>query len=522
MTNIAYQTSLHHHKKIMDLLIHERGLSKKTILDFGIGFSGKYALASIEQKYKNELQEMGVLNLKGNDRNWRRITFPIRNQEGEIAGFIGRQTSEGDVKYLLPMNNKYLLKSQSLFNLYQASPYIKKEKFVYIVEGVFDVMALWQAGIKNVVAPLGTELTQNQLKLISNYTNSFILAFDGDVAGFKASLKVTKLIRECMRERKPEWTINEGLAFLTLSKDRDIGDYLKKPSELRKLVYHKHNFASYFRNKMIQGLKYKEVFLDFKKQSYESEVMKVEKSHLTWAIEQHVDIVQVASRYADIKKSGHNYIVACTSPKHADLTPSMVINPTTQRFRCFGCGCHGNVIQLVADAEMIKYTEARTKLKNEYGIKGFDHIKNESNPFHSVAKEVVLDYVINVFNYTLTSNAPDAIKYMEFLNKHGIDQEQISKYKIGLASPDDKVLVKALVVNGYNLDVACKVGVLRKVGDTYESNITSSITMATCHGSKLIGIDVFKADEIGKLKMHIQHMKANQMMISEERLIQRS
>lgn len=230
MINVAYQTSLHHHKKMIDLLIHERGLSEQTILDFGIGFSGKYALARIEQKYKNELQEMGVLNLKGNDRNWRRITFPIRNQEGEIAGFMSRKTSEGDVKYLLPVDNHYLHKSQSLFNLHRALLYIKKEKFVYIVEGVFDVMALYQAGIKNVVAPLGSELTPNQLELISNYTDRFVLAFDGDVAGFKASLKATKLISEYMRGRKPEWTLNEGVALLTLGEDEDIGDYLKKPS----------------------------------------------------------------------------------------------------------------------------------------------------------------------------------------------------------------------------------------------------------------------------------------------------
>ena len=119
---------------------------------------------------------------------------------------------------------------------------------------------------------------------------------------------------------------------------------------------------------MIQDTKYKEVFLDFKKQSYQLEVMQVKKSALTMVIEQQVDIVEVA-KYTHLKKTGRNYMASCISPKYTDKTPWMIVNSMTQRFRCFGCGCHGNVIQLVADAETIEYTEARTKLKNEYRMK---------------------------------------------------------------------------------------------------------------------------------------------------------
>jgi len=495
---------------MVDLLVHIRGLSKQTILDFGIGFSGKNALAGIDQKYKNELQEMGVLNLKGNDRNWRRITFPIRNQEGEIAGFMGRQTSEGDVKYLLPMDNHYLHKSQTLFNLHRALPYIEKEKFVYVVEGVFDVMALYQIGIRNVVAPLGSELTPDQLGLISNYIDRFVLTFDGDVAGFKASLKATKLIAEYMRERKQGWTLNEGVALLKFDENEDLGDYLKMPDELTKLVQHQYTFVEYCRAKLMQDMKYKDAFIEFKKQPNQSEIMKVKKSALTKAVEQQVDIVEVASRYTDLKKAGRNYMASCTSAKHTDKTPSMIINPSAQRFRCFGCGCHGNVIQLVADAENVTYVEARAKLKNEYGIK-FDHIKSETSPFYSNHKQVIFDYVVNAFNYTLTSGAPEAVKYMVFLEKHGIDQEQIAKYKIGLAPPDDGALVKALVATGHDLDLACEIGVIRKENDAYKSNITSYLTMAKTHHGKLTGVDTFKADEIGQLKVQVEKIKLNRL-----------
>lgn len=506
---------------MMALLMNERGLSKQTIGVFGIGFSGEHALDKLNQKYKNELQKIGVLNLKGNDRNWRRITFPIRNQAGEIAGFMGRQTSEDDVKYLLPMDNHYLHKSQTLFNLHRALPYIEKEKFVYVVEGVFDVMALYQIGIRNVVAPLGSELTPDQLGLISNHTNRFVLAFDGDVSGFKASLRATKLIAEYMREGKHGWTLNERVALLKFDKNEDLGDYLKMPDELTKLVQHQYTFVEYCRAKLMKDTKYKEAFIEFKKQPpNQLEIMKVKKSALTMSIEQQVDVVEVASRYTDLKKAGRNYMASCTSAKHTDKTPSMIINPSAQRFRCFGCGCHGNVIQLVADAENVTYVEARAKLKNEYGIKGFDHIKSELSPFYSNQKQVIFDYVVNVFNYTLTSGAPEAVKYMAFLEKYGIDQEQIAEFKIGLAPPDDGALVKALVATGHDLDVVCELGVIRKENDAYKSNITSYVTMAKTHHGKLTGVDIFKADEIGKLKIHIQNIKANQIVVSERRLAQ--
>ena len=495
----------------MSLLTHERGLSKQTIGVFGIGFSGGGTLDRVNRAYQNELKELGVLNKKGNDRNWSRITFPIHNKDGELSGFMGRQTTEGDVKYLLPMDNPYLHKSETLFNLHRAPPFIEKEKFVYMVEGIFDVMALWQVGIRNVIAPLGTELTPDQLALISNYTDRFVLGFDGDVAGFKASLRATKMITEYMREKKPEWTLKDGVALLGLDEGKDLGDYLKKPDELDAMVNQKYTFVDYCKLKAKMNVKYKEAFLDFKKEATAVGIVPKAKSSLTATIEQQVDIVDVASRYTDLKKAGQNYMASCTSAGHTDRTPSMLINPSTQRFRCFGCGCYGNVIQLVADAENVTYVEARLKLKNEYGIKGFDHMKSEPSPFYSAEKQAVFDYVVNAFNYTLTSNAPEAIAYMAFLEKHGIDQEQVAEFKIGLAPPDDEALVKALVANGHDLEVACEIGVIRINGDAYKSNITSCLTVAKNNYGKLIGFDTFKADEIGKLKVQIEKIKAKQI-----------
>lgn len=496
---------------MMELLTHERGLSHQTIRDFGIGFSGKGTLTGLTQEHKIELQILGILNEKGNDRNWSRITFPIYNKDGELSGFMGRQTSAGDAKYLLPEDNPYLHKSQTLFNLHQAIPYIIQEKFVYMVEGVFDVMSLWQAGIRNVVAPLGTALAPDQLALVSNYTDHFVLAFDGDVAGFKASLRATKLIVEYMRANKPEWTLNDRVAFLKLDEDKDFGDYLRMPNELVEIIKHEYTFVTYCRLKLMQGITYEEAFINFKKQSNQLEVIQAKKSVLTKAVEQKVDIVEIASRYTDLKKVGRNYMASCTSAKHIDKTPSMMFNPSTQRFRCFGCGCYGNVIQLVADAENMTYIEARSKLKNEYDIKGFDHIKSEPNPFYSANKQAVLDYVVNAFNYNLTSSTPEAVKYMTFLEKHGIDQEQVAEFKIGLAPPDDEALIRAMVANGHDLNVACEMGVIRKDSDAYKSNITSCLTIAKSNYGKLIGIDTFKAEEIGQLKVEIEKIKAKQI-----------
>ena len=495
----------------MDLLVNERGLIKQTIGVFSIGFSDGGVHEGMSRAYKTELQEIGILNEKGNDRNWSRITFPIHNKDGELLGFMGRQTSEGDVKYLLPADSPRLHKSEILFNLHRALSCIKSEKFVYIVEGVFDVMALWQVGIRNVVAPLGATLTLDQLNVITNYTDRFVLAFDGDVAGFKANLRATKLITEHMRENKPEWTLKSGVALLGLDEGKDVGDYLKLPNELEAVIDQKYTFVDYCKLKAQTNIKYKEAFIDFKKGATAVGVTAKTKSSLTATIEQQVDIVDVASRYTEVKKAGQNYMASCTSSGHMDKTPSMLINPSIQRFRCFGCGCHGNVIQLVADAEKLTYVEARAKLKNEYNIKGFDHMKSELNPFYSVSKQVVLDYIVNIFNYSLTSNSHEAVKYLAFLEKHGIDQKQVTEFKIGLAPPDDDVLVKALVAYGHDLDVACEMGVIRKEGEAYKSNITSCLTVAKSQYGKNVGINTFKAEEIGKLKVEIEKIKAKQI-----------
>ncbi|MCH7471760.1 DNA primase, partial [bacterium] len=116
-----------------------------------------------------------------------RLIFPMRSVAGRVIGFAGRALSEEDTpKYLNVTNTPLYDKSKVLYNLDRAKGSIRDEGAV-IVEGYMDVIGLAQAGVENVVASCGTALTAGHVTLLKRYTDRFILAFDGDEAGRRAT-----------------------------------------------------------------------------------------------------------------------------------------------------------------------------------------------------------------------------------------------------------------------------------------------------------------------------------------------
>ncbi len=120
------------------------------------------------------------------DRFRGRLIFPIENIFGEIVAFGGRILSEGEPKYLNSPESPVYIKGKNLYGLYKAKEAIRQDGFCVIVEGYFDAISLWNAGVRNVVATLGTALTRDHLELLRRYTQDVVALFDPDAAGRKA------------------------------------------------------------------------------------------------------------------------------------------------------------------------------------------------------------------------------------------------------------------------------------------------------------------------------------------------
>jgi len=125
-----------------------------------------------------------------------RLMFPIISPRGEILGFSGRALDESDkeaAKYLNSPDSVIYHKSNCVFGLNLAQDAVRKSDQLILVEGNIDLVSLYQSGIKNVVAPLGTALTSGHIRLLARYSKNVVVIFDGDDAGSKAAVRALPL-----------------------------------------------------------------------------------------------------------------------------------------------------------------------------------------------------------------------------------------------------------------------------------------------------------------------------------------
>lgn len=181
-----------------ELYLKKRKLSRHTFEEFLVGYSSDSrtfvnSLTSKLRTQESEMVQLGILYRKGNtlrDRFEGRLTIPIDNESGRIVGFGGRQLiQEGGPKYINSPETKYFQKSRLLYNLSRAKGVIKELNYAVIVEGYFDVMALYEAGVSNVVGLLGTALTDRHLRILGNFTKNLLFFLDSDSAGQMATLR---------------------------------------------------------------------------------------------------------------------------------------------------------------------------------------------------------------------------------------------------------------------------------------------------------------------------------------------
>lgn len=184
--------------------LEDRAVSRATADHFALGFAPRD-----QQAMRTHLQGLGVsderllaagLLVKRDDsaelrpRFRDRLMFPIVDQGGHTVGFGGRLLGPGEPKYLNSAESEIFSKGKLLYNLANARHAIRKEERVLIVEGYFDALRLVDAGVENVVAPMGTALTESQADLLTRYAKQVVLLYDSDGPGQKATFRAADVL----------------------------------------------------------------------------------------------------------------------------------------------------------------------------------------------------------------------------------------------------------------------------------------------------------------------------------------
>ncbi len=191
----------------------ERGLREDTIEKFELGYAKKEWRHFFDTAVKGGfeisiLEKAGLVKKKDKkdetdaddyfDVYRERVTFPIHDITGRVIAFGARQLKKDDrsPKYINSPENEVYHNSRVLYGMFQAKKAIREKDCCYLTEGYLDVVTLHQNGIENAVASSGTSLTQEQVKLISRFTDNITMLYDGDPAGIKAALRGTDIILE--------------------------------------------------------------------------------------------------------------------------------------------------------------------------------------------------------------------------------------------------------------------------------------------------------------------------------------
>jgi len=231
------------HSEVLEYL-KNRKITDKEIDYFKIGYSPKNN--NLLDELKNKFDEKQIINSgvyymdenkkKHIDRFSNRIIFPVKNLNDSVIALGGRALSKNTfAKYINSPETEFYKKGNNLYNIDSAKKLRNKKEEVYVVEGYMDVINLHKFGIQNVVANLGTAMTERQIDLIWNFFSNPIVSLDGDESGRKAALRAAERLFPLI---KPGFNIH----FLTLPENLDPDAYINQKG--------KESFLKFVNNKM--------------------------------------------------------------------------------------------------------------------------------------------------------------------------------------------------------------------------------------------------------------------------------
>lgn len=228
--------------------LKNRGIKLQTQKIFGIGFApfSRESFLNLAKENKIDLQKAKQLGLidtndKGEyyDKFRGRIIFPIFSPNGRVIAFGGRIFSgeTNAAKYLNSPESPVYSKRKSLYGLFHSKDEIRKLDRAILVEGYMDLISLYQAGFKNVVASSGTSLTDEQVQLLSRFTKNVLVLFDADSAGEKAVLRSIEILLKQNFEVK----------IISLPKGEDPDSFINKfgKEQFEEEISRAQNFFEY-------------------------------------------------------------------------------------------------------------------------------------------------------------------------------------------------------------------------------------------------------------------------------------
>lgn len=372
-----------------------RKLPKETLEKFKIGYapSGyenlKHFLIKKGFKEKN-LVEWGLLverNGKVYDKFRKRLMFPIINHQGDIVGFSGRLIDPEDKgpKYLNSPETAVYKKSKILFGLFQAKEAIRKDGFAILVEGNVDILSSHKAGVGNIVAPLGTALTPDQVGLLKRYTDNIYFALDTDNAGQKALIKDLGIIDE------------QGLnAFvINLGKFKDVDEMITGGGNWGEAVRNPIDVVMYF----MEALRSKyDLIRPLEKNKYIQQILEIiSRIHNPILINDYLNKLEgVVKIELSVLSTELTKIKGFMKTNNLDTLPDSVI--TNLKIDP----------QKDADLLIMRYFLGLLLNKNNYSIKNIIENKAEMRELLS------LEIVRNVFDSIIEGSDPKKLKEEEF------------------------------------------------------------------------------------------------------------
>ena len=222
--------------------LKKRSLTKEIIEEFSIGLSldKRDLLTNLLVSKGHSLEELNLIDLSNtnHDTYINRIMFPLQNKDGKIIGFSGRIYDNSNLnKYQNTKETPIFKKRENLFNYHRAKEEIRKEKSVIVMEGFMAVIRAYSIGVRNVIATMGTALSNEQALLIKKLSNTIYLCYDGDDAGFKATLSSGEVFTKMQCD----------VFVIPLSDKLDPDDYIIKNGEekFKNLIQNALPFSEY-------------------------------------------------------------------------------------------------------------------------------------------------------------------------------------------------------------------------------------------------------------------------------------
>ena len=247
--DFSHQNLLKSNNQKLKNYLNKRNLNKHTIEKFKLGyveFDTKLFEEFKKEFSEDALKESGLFYFDENkkifvDRFRNRLIFPIKNIVGKFIGLGGRIIEDKDylAKYINSPETLFFKKGSNLFNLDNARKLSNKINSIYLVEGYMDVIGLVKNNVDNVVANLGTALTDKQITILTQYFDHVIICFDSDTSGKNAALRAAE---NSVKELQP----NKKISFLFLPEKEDPDSFINKKGKTEFLKFSEENIVSIY------------------------------------------------------------------------------------------------------------------------------------------------------------------------------------------------------------------------------------------------------------------------------------